>query len=493
MKNKLAAAKYLVHREMPYFASALWGMTVILTEVKIRQIQNGIVVEYHTCAADRWGRLYIDPKAWEVIGCTCGGNLSCDKCQVGVQEWGGILVHELWHFLRDHAERMTLCCPESHMVGNLSTDEEINDDPFPTTSKLKLSGAILPSTFGHPDGLLAEEYVNLHRKNMQKCSTCGGSYIHMPGQSGQQQPGQPGQSGQSGQQQPGQPGQSGQQQPGQSGQSGQQQPGHNHPHCPECGSVDGEQIGHDCGSVADGHPRPWELTSPKGGMSRAEAEAIRRKVAQDLVEFHKKEGGKSRGTIPAGWLRWAKEKLDPQVPWQRELAGALQSCVAEVAGIFDYRYTKPSRRQDSLGWKVIFPSLKRPLPNVSVVVDTSGSMSDQDLAVCLAEVKGILKTLGMLSLTVIACDAYAHTCQMVFRVEQVKLLGGGGTDMGVGIETASRLRPRPDIIVVLTDGWTPWPANPPERIRVIAVIIGSDGSPNKPIGPAWARNIYIHN
>ena len=44
----------------------------------------------------------------------------------------------------------------------------------------------------------------------------------------------------------------------------------------------------------------------------------------------------------------------------------------------------------------------------------------------------------------------------------IRLEGGGGTDMGAGLDAAAALRPRPDLIIVLTDGFTPWrPAPPP--------------------------------
>ena len=49
------------------------------------------------------------------------------------------------------------------------------------------------------------------------------------------------------------------------------------------------------------------------------------------------------------------------------------------------------------------------------------------------------------------------------QARDVELLGGGGTDMGAGLAKAAELRPRPDLIIVLTDGYTPWPSAPPPR------------------------------
>ena len=52
--------------------------------------------------------------------------------------------------------------------------------------------------------------------------------------------------------------------------------------------------------------------------------------------------------------------------------------------------------------------------------------------------------------------------------------------------TAAALRPRPDLIVVLTDGHTPWPPQPPRGIRVIVGLMDPSGCV-----PEWARAIAI--
>ena len=51
---------------------------------------------------------------------------------------------------------------------------------------------------------------------------------------------------------------------------------------------------------------------------------------------------------------------------------------------------QPSRRAASQA-AVVLPSLRRPVPAVPIVVDTSGSMSEADLAEAMAEVAGVLR------------------------------------------------------------------------------------------------------
>ena len=70
----------------------------------------------------------------------------------------------------------------------------------------------------------------------------------------------------------------------------------------------------------------------------------------------------------------------------------------------------------------------------------------------------------------------------------VRLAGGGGTDMRVGIRAAHQQRPRPDVIVVFTDGHTPWPDAPPPGSAMIAALLGRDRR-DLPPTPAWATRV----
>lgn len=239
--------------------------------------------------------------------------------------------------------------------------------------------------------------------------------------------------------------------------------------------------GLDCGGGADGLGRPWQ-----GGGAAAlapwQARLLQRLVAQQVLN-----ASKQAGNVPAGLLRWASEVLAPKVDWRRALSAELRKAVAEAAGAVDYTYKRPSRRAHSAG-NVVLPALRRPVPEVAVVCDTSGSMSDDLLAASLAEVEGLLRALGLArSLRVLACDTAVSQARRVTSARQVELVGGGGTDMGAGIAAAAELRPRPSIIVVLTDGYTPWPDDPPRGSKVVVGLLGDDA----PAPPYWSRAIRV--
>ena len=341
---------------------------------------------------------------------------------------GSVLIHHVCHLLRTHAERAQAAGvgPDEARTWIRAADAEINDDLVP--AGLELPGRpVLPHHLGAPDGLLTEQYFDGIRARGERGGR-GGDTTDRSARSG-------------------------------------------------AGEAAGSWL--DCGSGADGVPRPGDGT---GGLPGWQAELLRRQVAQDVLAH-----AKQAGTVPAGLLRWAEEFLHPKVDWRRLLAAELRRAVAQVAGAVDYSYRRPSRRAAVAG-DVVLPALRRPVPEVAVVCDTSGSMTEDLLAMVLAEVEGLLRALGLTrQVRVLACDTAVASAQRVTSARQVQLVGGGGTNMGTGIAAAVALRPRPAVTVVLTDGYTPWPAAAPKGTRVVVGLLGADA----PDAPPWARAVRV--
>ncbi len=243
----------------------------------------------------------------------------------------------------------------------------------------------------------------------------------------------------------------------------------------------------DCGSGADGHDRPGDGT---GTIDPRQGEMLRISVAADIQRADAREPG----TVAGGWVRWAESVLPSRIDWRRVLAAEVRSAVAAVAGKVDYSYRRPSRRAH-LTPEIVLPTLVRPVPEVAIVCDTSGSMHERLLARALAEVEGVLVRAGLRQgqVRVLAVDTVVQAVRRVSRAAQVDLAGGGGTDMGSGIYAAADLRPRPSVVIVLTDGFTPWPSEPPPGVRVIVGLLSEGRFPHRWEPPGWARTIVIED
>lgn len=232
----------------------------------------------------------------------------------------------------------------------------------------------------------------------------------------------------------------------------------------------------DCGSASGGQQRSWELGPPTDknpGVDHAEGDLIRHETAQAI------KAAVSRGTVPEYLKQWADSILSPLVPWQQVLARLVRESLELASGRSVYTMRRPNNR--SIG--VVLPSLRSPQVRVAAVCDTSGSMSQAAAARIIGEINGLLAQQSVAALDRITVDAAVHGIERnVQKRSRMNMDGGGGTDMGVGIEAALELRPRPQIIVVLTDGHTPWPAEKPRSVRTIIVLIGAGcGKP-----PDWA-------
>jgi len=252
--------------------------------------------------------------------------------------------------------------------------------------------------------------------------------------------------------------------------------------CWTCGSSahgqggDGDAEGRDGGAGDTGSDQP-------AGLSDESKRLLRRQVANDVLAHQRQAGN-----VPAGIARWAAETVAGRVDWRKALAAELRRGLTQVAGRVDYTYQRPSRRS-SASADVVLPALRRPVPDVAVVCDTSASMNDHQLATVLAEIDGLLRSVGLGAhmVRVLSCDTAASAAQRITSSRQVELWGGGGTDMGAGIRAATELRPRPAVVVVLTDGETPWPVEAPKGVQVVVGLIGE----RPPAPPRWARAVRI--
>lgn len=249
-----------------------------------------------------------------------------------------------------------------------------------------------------------------------------------------------------------------------------------------------------CGSGSGGERMDVEPDEGgQDGRTEVEVRLMRSEVAEAVVR-----ASRSRGCVPAVLLRWAEGQLrPPRVRWQDKLGRVVRADVAGAAGKVDYVRNRPNRRQAAYAAMArrfgagvpILPALRGVKPRVVVVVDTSGSMGQEELEVAMSELSGILRAAGAeVALVSCDCDVAGTPARIRSVADAVKRLrGGGGTDFRPAFTAVEKLRPRPGLVVYVTDGQGTAPERAPEGFKVIWVLVGRYAQE----AAEWGESIFV--
>jgi predicted metal-dependent peptidase len=249
---------------------------------------------------------------------------------------------------------------------------------------------------------------------------------------------------------------------GQGQQSDQQKPSQSG------GSSQGQQQKDD---QSGGAPQPKPLTATERDELAAQWQQRLAGAAQQA-----QQAGKLNGLL----ARMVGDLLQPKLPWRMLLARYMNQVARD-----DYSYMRPSRREGQM----ILPSLRSAQADIVVVLDTSGSVNNDELAEFLAEIdtlKGQLRA----RVTLHACDtALAEGGPWVFEPwEEFKLPkafpGGGGTDFRPVFEWVERQGRQPDMLLYFTDAEGDFPAAEP-HYPVIWLVKGKAPVP-------WGQRIQLN-
>lgn len=186
---------------------------------------------------------------------------------------------------------------------------------------------------------------------------------------------------------------------------------------------------------------------------------VERKELQSEVESAIRQGqmlaGKTGGDTPRAF----KELTTPTVDWEEQTR---QFMTEQAVGKELSTWRKPNRRW--LQYDEIMPStFSERLRSVAVVYDTSGSIDAELLSVFSSELVSICNVCRPEQIHLIVCDAKVHSHDVYgeYDYEKIKqrrdFRGGGGTDMRCALDYINQNGIDPQVVVVLTDGYTPWP------------------------------------
>lgn len=211
---------------------------------------------------------------------------------------------------------------------------------------------------------------------------------------------------------------------------------------------DGEGEGDDDGDGnKDGKGRPR--------LSKEEMKKIRDEVKEAVLAAAEAAGA---GNLPGNVKRMIKDLTAPVVNWRELLQQQIQSIIKN-----DYTFARPSRR----AWHMdaILPGMKNATTiDVCVAIDTSGSITSEDLKIFLSEVKGIMDMYDDYRVHIITWDTSVYNPQdytpdSAADITTYEPGGGGGTDPHCVWEYLKENEIEPKKLIMFTDycfyGWSP--------------------------------------
>ena len=166
------------------------------------------------------------------------------------------------------------------------------------------------------------------------------------------------------------------------------------------------------------------------------------------------------GELPAELERAISTIMEPKVSWEEELRKGCE----EVAGCDEVTWRRPHRRRLAVYDQYMPRRTAYATGGAAVILDMSGSIGTEEVAQFLGEVSSILSQCRPEWLKVLWVDTKVSGVDDVEEAEDLPFLdpkGGGGTDMGAGLRyIRDEMDDKPETIIVLTDGYTPWGEEP---------------------------------
>ena len=190
-------------------------------------------------------------------------------------------------------------------------------------------------------------------------------------------------------------------------------------------------------------------------MSPAEREELAEQWKNRLAAAA--QAARQAGKLSQSMMRWVDGLLAPSLPWR-----ALLARFFAINQRDDYSWRRPSRREGA----AILPRLSSEGLEVIAAIDTSGSISDEELREFVSELDA-LKGQVRAKVTLLACDNHiADAAPWDYEAWDAMQLpndieGGGGTDFRPVFDWVEAENRSPNLLVYFTDAEGDFPKVPP--------------------------------
>lgn len=160
---------------------------------------------------------------------------------------------------------------------------------------------------------------------------------------------------------------------------------------------------------------------------------------------------KQRGDLSANTERLVGNLVNPEIDWRQKLYKFITKQIP-----YDFTYSLPSKKSIASG--IYLPSSLKEKIDVVVGVDVSGSLSKKEYDKFITEIIGLTKSFASLRLRLLSWDTEIND-DLLFengnfkKIENLKLGGGGGTDVDCFFRKINDDYPNTKVVICLTDGY----------------------------------------
>lgn len=221
-----------------------------------------------------------------------------------------------------------------------------------------------------------------------------------------------------------------------------------------------------------------EHVVPADAVPAPSEQEVKQRMVQSM------NAARAMGNLPGVIERIITGLVEPKVDWKEQL----RATVSASLGKDNLTWARPNRRKLAFPDFPIMPGRQGSrVGKLAVIVDTSGSISQEELQAFLGEIGGMIDETHPEDCRVFWTDSKVAGVDIVETADELLSLtpkGGGGTNLESAFPVIEEEMGTADVTaVMLTDGYTNWDERPPFDI----VIVSTTESKPAPYG----TNIYL--
>lgn len=205
-------------------------------------------------------------------------------------------------------------------------------------------------------------------------------------------------------------------------------------------------------------------------MSEEERKALREEMIDAVISAAQAAGA---GNVPKGIQRMISLFTEPKMDWRAVLRMNIQSLVRS-----NFTFSRPNRKSQHSG--AILPGMTvEEAVIVTVAIDMSGSISNEQASEFIAEVKGLMQEYAEFELDIFCFDCSVHNYAKfnnynAHDIDDYEVKGGGGTSFEACFDFMKEREIVPKKFVMITDGYPNNSWGDAEYCDTLFIIHGND-------------------